>query len=185
MATKKKSKAADAAPKKKTSAKSEAAAPAPKGDKLQHISADGLELMETWEEMALIQYEDGYGYQTIGYGHRIAKGENFDGGISKEQAEEIFAADIQVAETAVRDAIQQDVQQNQFDALVSLAFNIGGANFAGSEVVRHVNKRHFASAAQGFLQWVTAGGEKSRGLVRRRAQEVLLFTEEADDRFAA
>lgn len=183
--TAKKTKAADAAPKKKTSAKSEAAAPAKQGHNLQKISADGLEHMETWEELALVQYEDGYGYQTIGYGHRIVKGENFEGGITKKQAEELFASDIELAEIAVRNSLEQDVQQNQFDALVSLAFNIGGVAFVGSEVVGHINKRHFASAAQAFLQWVTAGGEKSRGLVRRRAQEVLLFTEEADDRFVA
>lgn len=67
--------------------------------------------------------------------------------------------------------------QNQFDAMVSLAFNIGLAGFGRSTVLRKFNAGDTAGAAEAFRLWNKAGGQVSPGLVRRRAREVALFTD--------
>ena len=76
---------------------------------------------------------------TIGYGHLIKRGEDFRNGISEAKATELLRADIATAERAVRDNITVPLSQNQFDALTSLAYNIGTKNFADSTVVKYVN----------------------------------------------
>lgn len=67
--------------------------------------------------------------------------------------------------------------QNQFDAMVSLAFNIGLSAFGRSTVLRKFNAGDTAGAAEAFRLWNKAGGQVSPGLVRRRAREVELFLE--------
>ena len=65
--------------------------------------------------------------------------------------------------------------QNQFDALVSLVFNIGGANFASSTLVKKFNAGDIQGAADQFPRWKNASGKEMKGLVRRRAAERELF----------
>lgn len=113
---------------------------------------------------------------TIGYGHLIKNGEDFKNGISEAKATELLRADIATAERAVRDNITVPLSQNQFDALTSLAYNIGSKNFANSTVVKYVNNPNFHSSVYPNLEsawkaWNRSQGEISNGLINRRQNE--------------
>jgi len=86
--------------------------------------------------------------------------------ISQEQADEFLAADLAPAERAVNRAIHCQMTQNQFDAMVSLSFNIGTHAFETSSVVRLLNEGQTAAAASAFLLW-----DKPAVLVERRHAE--------------
>ena len=117
---------------------------------------------------------------TIGYGHLIKSGEDFRDGITERQATEILRLDISMAEQAVKDNITVHLSQNQYDALVSLAYNIGAKNFAGSTVVKYVNDSNYHNTKYPTLEsawkaWNKSGGGEMSGLSNRRHQEFSLF----------
>ncbi len=113
---------------------------------------------------------------TIGYGHLIKPGEDFRNGISESKATELLRADIATAERAVRNNIRVPLTQNQFDALISLAYNIGTTNFANSTVVKYINNPKFRSSTYPNLEsawktWNRSQGKISNGLINRRQNE--------------
>ena len=113
---------------------------------------------------------------TIGYGHLIKPGEDFRGGITEAEAINLLRSDIATAERAVRDNITVPITQNQYDALVSLAYNIGGGAFANSTVVQYINNPDFASSKYPSLEsawraWNRTQGAVSNGLINRRNDE--------------
>lgn len=120
------------------------------------------------------------GGATIGYGHLIKPNEDFRNGISEAKATELLRADIATAERAVRDNITVPLSQNQFDALTSLAYNIGAKNFANSTVIRYINNPNFHSSVYQNLEsvwkaWNKSGGHVMAGLSNRRNQEWNIF----------
>jgi len=122
---------------------------------------------------------------TIGYGHLIKPGEDFQGGITEKSATELLRRDVATAENAVNTAITTSLRQNQFDALVLLCFNIGARNFANSTVVKYINNPNFKSnayptLADAWRAWNKTGGTTNVGLVRRRDKELKLFISVAD-----
>lgn len=117
---------------------------------------------------------------TIGYGHLIKLGENFSGGITERVATELLRADIAIAERAVQNNITVPLMQNQYDALVIFAYNIGANNFAKSTVVKYINNPNFHSSIYPNLEsawraWNKSGGRVMGGLSRRRNAELHLF----------
>ncbi len=124
-------------------------------------------------------YLDQAGFPTIGYGHLLLPHESFPDGISRSEALELLAQDISIAQQAVKRSTKSPVTQNQFDALVSLTYNIGIGNFQNSTLLRQLNQRHYNLAADQFLVWnkVRINGtlQVSRGLEKRRKQERSLF----------
>jgi GH24 family phage-related lysozyme (muramidase) len=81
----------------------------------------------------LIPKGDGANNPTIGYGHKLRKGELFEKAIDEETAERIFRSDVAEAERAVRRHVTVPLTQGQYDALVSLVYNWGSGNFAKSD----------------------------------------------------
>ena len=117
---------------------------------------------------------------TIGYGHLIKLGENFSGGITERVATELLRADIAAAQRAVQNNITVPLMQNQYDALVIFAYNIGANNFANSTVVKYINDQKFKSPVypdlkSAWLAWNKSCGRVMPGLTRRRTQEWNLF----------
>jgi lysozyme len=86
-----------------------------------------------------------------------------------------MAHDLKKFEAAVNNAVTVPLSQNQFDALVSLAYNIGTNAFSGSTLVKKLNSNDFRGAADQFDVWVNAGGKRMQGLVNRRGKEKALF----------
>lgn len=138
--------------------------------------AKGRELIKSFESLKLKAYPDpatGGKPWTIGWGH--TKGVKPGDQITQAQAEAFLAEDLAVFESAVNSAIKRPMTQSQFDAMVSLAFNIGGANFASSTLVKKFNAGDVQGAADQFPRWKNADGKEMKGLVRRRAAERELF----------
>lgn len=141
------------------------------------ISENGVKMIEGFEGGPYLNaYPDpatGGAPWTIGYGHTggVSPGEH----ITQAQAEQFLKSDLQTAENAVRSSIHVPITQNQFDACVSLAFNIGGYGFEQSAVVARLNSGNYAGAQQAFGEYNHANGQVLAGLTRRRAQEAALF----------
>ena len=140
---------------------------------MPQLNQAGLDLIESFEGLRLTAYEDGTGVLTIGFGHTggVTPGET----ITQEQAEEFLKSDVAGAETSVENLVEVDLTPNQFAALVSFTFNLGGGALAGSTLLALVNSKEFDAAAQQFGRWVYADGQELEGLVRRRAAEAKLF----------
>lgn len=166
------------------------------------VSPAGLALIKRFEGLRLEAYRDAAGVWTIGYGHTSKA---LDAAVAQatgpiyldtryphfwtdpsgkvltdpDKAEALLRADIGRFEQAVRAAVTVPLESREFDALVSLAFNIGAAAFAGSTVVKRLNRGDRAGAADAMLWWDKArvNGKLRRveGLARRRAAEKALF----------
>lgn len=141
-------------------------------------SAAGRAAIRGREGVRLDAYKDSVGIWTIGVGHTgRASLPAVDMGmrITAEQADAFLAADLAPIEAAVAGAVPVPVSQNAFDAMVSLAFNIGAGAFRTSSVARLVNAGDLAEAADAFLLWDKAGGKVVDGLAKRRAAERAQF----------
>jgi lysozyme len=145
-------------------------------------SQAGYSLIKTFEgfrEKAAPLASDGW---VIGYGHTVSARKGAQ--ISKSDAAALLQWDITRLEAPLCDLIYAPLSQNQFDALVSLVFNIGLANFQASSVLRRLNEGCPVAAAAGFDAWRRAklSGEVIivDALVRRRAAEKALFLASPD-----
>ncbi len=126
---------------------------------------------------------------TIGWGHAIRQHGRFlkgavdrsaafalyPGGITKTQAEALLAADLMDTGRDVLPLVHVEVNDNEFAALVSFAFNLGVGNLRSSTLLRELNEGDRLAAADQFSRWVMAGGVKMAGLVKRRQAERDLF----------
>lgn len=139
-----------------------------------NVSQLGIDLIKKWEGFRNHVYMDAAGLPTIGYGHLIRTGEEFTA-ITEAEAEALLHKDVRKAVSAVQRLIVTPLTQNQFDALVSFTFNLGGGALQRSTLRRKVNRGDVQGAAREFPRWVYAGGRKLRGLQRRRAEEASLF----------
>lgn len=138
-------------------------------------SKAGLKLIIGYESLQLKPYVCPAGKLTVGYGHVILPGENFDGGINVEQAQELLRKDVGESEEYVNRLAKVELPQLAFDALVSFTFNVGGGALASSTLLRVLNLRDYRAAALEFCKWNRAGGQRLQGLINRRAEEALLF----------
>lgn len=122
-------------------------------------------------------YLDPVNVLTIGWGHTNDNGRQFDASSVWTQVEcdNEFLADMTIFENAVLRLVTVQLNQNQFDALVSFTYNLGAANLGRSTLLKLVNAGNFAGAAQQFPRWNKAGGKVLAGLARRRAAEAALF----------
>jgi lysozyme len=147
------------------------------GDGTMTTSPAGRKLIEMFEGFAPGAYLDQRGIRTIGWGHTL--GVQMGDTCTQAQADAFLEADLATAEGAVSPLVSHGaLNQNQYDALVSLAYNIGAHAFvAESTVFKRLNQQppDYAGAAQAFLLWDKANGETDPGLVRRRQVEMALF----------
>lgn len=138
-------------------------------------SENGINLIKKFEGCSLASYKCPAGVYTIGYGH--TKGvKNLDK-ITQEEAEKLLLEDIRIFETTINTFVVPvcELNQNEFDALVSLVFNIGIGNFKNSTMLKKLQARDKEGAAKQFDFWVYAKRIKLAGLVKRRQAEKELF----------
>jgi lysozyme len=137
-------------------------------------SQNGRNLIVMFEGSELTAYKDQRGIWTICSGHTgpaVVEGMT----CTPEQCDAYLAADLATAEHAVN-ALGVDLNQNRFDACVSLAYNIGAHAFSKSTVAADIRAGHFYAAAVAFLLWEKTNGEVNPGLIRRRQAEKALFS---------
>ena len=142
------------------------------------VSPFGVDLICSFEGKRLTAYDDGVGVWTIGFGTtvypngiKVKKGDT----CTEAQAKAYMAYDLKKFDVTVSKAVTVALNQNQFDALVSLAYNIGASAFSQSTLVKKLNANDIRGAADQFDVWVNAGGKRMQGLVNRRGHEKRLF----------
>lgn len=155
------------------------------------LSPLGLHLIASFEGYVPVPYNDSAGNATIGYGHLIHTGPVTDHdratyhGWTTGQLLQLLSRDAANAEAAVSQSVKVRLgviparAQARFDALVSLAFNIGGGAFAGSTLVRTINAkgapRDWTPIGPLWVGWDHDGGKVVPGLLTRREREFAIF----------
>lgn len=141
------------------------------------VSTKGKNLIKKFEGLRLKAYQCPAKIWTIGYGHTLFVQ---PGDIIDENKANIFLKeDVRMFENNVNELVHVSLNQNQFDALVSLVFNIGVGNFKKSTLLKKLNSGDMSGASEELLRWVYVKGKKSNGLIHRRNAEKKLFDSEA------
>jgi lysozyme len=151
-----------------------------KKQKNMKTSISGLEMIKKHEGFRAKPYLCPANVPTIGYGATYyLNGTNVsmtDGSISKSQATDLLKKMVERYEQGVERYLQVEVNQNQFDALVSFAYNLGLGAFKSSTLLKKINVDPCdPDIAYQFKRWVRANGIKLEGLVRRRDEEAKLY----------
>ncbi|MBV4411701.1 lysozyme [Enterobacteriaceae bacterium YMB-R22] len=145
------------------------------------ISEQGLALIKRFEGYSLKAYPDpatGGAPWTIGYGWtKPVNGIPVQPGmtITAFKAEQLLRCGIVSYEQALNKLIKVPVTQAQFDAMISLAWNIGTMAFSTSTLLKCLNQKNYRGAAEQFLYWNRAGDKIMPGLQQRRIAEQRLF----------
>lgn len=126
----------------------------------------GLASHEGYVERA---YQDIVGVWTIGFGttENVRPGQSTDPVNALQRA----LTDAQKFEGALKECVDVPLHQHEYDAFISLAYNIGPSAFCSSTLVRRLNAGDYAGACKEILRWNKAGGRVVRGLVVRREAE--------------
>jgi lysozyme len=143
------------------------------------LSTNGLQFIKSFEGFKSSPYLDSANIPTIGYGTILypngTRVSMTDNPITELLAEQFLLHDISQKTAGVEHVVAGSVNQNQFDALVSFAYNLGLGSLRGSTLLKLVNENQFSDAADEFLKWNHAGGQVVAGLTRRRLAEQQLF----------
>ena len=142
---------------------------------MKRISDIGLKKLKEFEGLRKEAYYDAAGVPPIGYGH--TKGVRMGDVISEYWAEMFLKADLYDVEKQV-DSLGLDLNQPQFDSLVSFAFNLGFYKLKTSTLLKTILEGGSVRAIKKeFKRWVYAGGKVQPGLVKRREWEAKRFFE--------
>lgn len=141
------------------------------------LSQAGKDLIKSFEGLELRVYPDpatGGAPYTAGYGHT---GSDIKPGmkVTQAMADAWFDADVAKFESGVSALLRVPTTQSQFDAMVSLAYNIGLGNFGKSTLLKKHNAKCWSCAAGQFLVWNRAAGKVMNGLTRRRNAERAMY----------
>jgi lysozyme len=142
------------------------------------FSDNGLELLKVLEGFRAKPYADSGGKMTVGYGHLIVPGDGVGGNddiITVSKATELLSNDVSRTVGGVNNSVTSTITQNQFDALVIFAYNVGIGAFSKSTLLRMLNAGDVAGAAEQFLRWDKVNGVSVSGLHNRRLAEQKLF----------
>lgn len=142
-----------------------------------NLTNNGLAFIAKEEGLRLAAYQDQVGIWTIGYGStyyetgtRVKAGDS----ITKERALLLFRNITRQFETGVNSVLKRELNVNQFDALVSISFNIGLAAFGRSSLLKRINNNPCEPTIRNaFLMWKLAGGKPI--LLNRRIREANLY----------
>lgn len=149
------------------------------------VSPEGIRMLHAFEGCRLKAYPDpktGSAPWTIGYGHT---GNDVHEGLvwTQQQADDAFLCDLDHFERGVMELVTVEPTQNQFDSLVSFAYNCGldidadnkAEGLGDSTLLRHFNNGDTQLAHDEFCKWISRGSPAEKGLRRRRAAEAAHF----------
>ena len=143
-------------------------------------SQKGLDLIKRFEGFRSKPYLCPAGVPTIGYGSTYyqngVKVKLTDPAISEEGAEQLLKVNLVHYERGVDSMTKDHINQNQFDALVSFAYNVGLVNYKNSTLLKRVNADpNDPDIEKQFMRWVRAGGKVIKGLIVRLNAEAALY----------
>jgi len=140
-------------------------------------SQEGISLIKSFEGCELTAYRCSANVPTIGFGHTagVSDGDT----CTQEEAETMLAEDLEEFEDYVKNYVESELQQNEFDALVAWTYNLGPKNLSESTLLKELNAGNLEEVPRQMKRWNRAGGEVLDGLIRRREAESRLFKGEA------
>lgn len=142
-----------------------------------NISKNGIDFIKKEEGLVLNAYLCPANVWTIGYGHTngVKKGDR----ITEEQAEDFLVSDLLYSERIINKMVKVQLNQNQYDALVSFVFNVGSGNFINSTLLKKLNAgANSDEICVELRRWVFSKGRKLPVLVARRQRECELYQRE-------
>lgn len=152
-----------------------------------NVNQAAVDLVKEFEGFRANAYKDAVGVLTIGYGTTAMAGVGIKPSlgmtISKSDAEAYLHEALDKFANQIAPSITAPINENEFGAFVSLAYNIGPGAFKKSSALRLFNAGEKEGAAKAILLWNKAGGKVLKGLTRRREAERKLFLTPVDGKF--
>lgn len=138
---------------------------------------NAIDLIKKYEGFRPQAYQDSIGVWTIGYGTTRINGQPVKAGmtITQDHALQLVQQEVNKLWSQIEQITKVNLNDNQMNALVDFAYNLGFNALKNSTLMRLVNESKFAEAANQFPRWVYAGGKVLPGLVKRREAERQLF----------
>lgn len=138
---------------------------------------NAIDLIKQFEGFRPEAYQDSVGVWTIGYGTTVINNQPVKQGmtITQEQALQLVQQQVNKLWSQIESILKVKINDNQMNALIDFAYNLGFGSLRNSTLMRLVNESKFEEAANQFPRWVYAGGKVLPGLVRRREAERQLF----------
>lgn len=145
--------------------------------KAKNVSSAGLNLIKKHESFKEKPYNCPSGKKTIGYGTRIDLHPELNGKkISDDVATAYLKKDIDsTVVPTIKNNVKVPLNQNQFNALASLIYNIGRSNFLNSDLLKVINSKNTKDIKKNWSEFQLGGGKVLPGLVKRREEEINLF----------
>lgn len=144
------------------------------------LSDKGIQFLKQREGEVLHVYKDSRGLWTVGVGHLLTAEDKklwtLGSKITQDESTKLLRSDLESREQFLTALIKVPVTQNQFDAMLSLLFNIGNKAFAGSTLLKRLNAGDYAGAADAFMSWTKAGSDKNILRPRRELERKLFLT---------
>ena len=136
-------------------------------------SQNAIDLIKKWEGYSALAYKDVGGIWTVGYGHTefVREGDYFN----PDEAEIVLKKDLEFFEKKLNSYLTVKLNQNQFDSLVSLMYNIGHGAFRESTIREYLNTGQITLVPNEFKRWNKVAGKIYAGLRNRRIEEINLF----------
>ena len=141
-----------------------------------------IEFVKGWEGLSLSPYADTAGRMTIGYGHCLSQGERCTS-LTQPAAEQLLGLDLSRIGSEIVSLITVAYTQQQYDALLDFAFNLGAGSLAGSTLLKLLNADEPDAAAEQFLAWdhvrdpISGMLVPNEGLEKRRTAEKAIFSD--------
>ncbi len=139
-----------------------------------------INMIKQFEGYSATPYLCPAGVATVGFGSTRYENGMYvrltDKPITEDRAIAIMKETLKSYEAAVTRYVTVKLNQNQFDALVDFAYNLGNKALLNSTLLKRINEGNFLAANNEFRKWVYANGIKLQGLVRRREAERILFS---------
>lgn len=152
------------------------------------IDQAGIEFIKSAEGFKNFIYADSAGLPTIGVGHLLTRDElnsgkiHIDGkaykyheGLPDDVIDRLLLRDLHIAELVVNSNVKVKLTQNQYNALVSFAFNVGVGAFRNSTLLKMLNAGDYDSVTAQMRRWILSAGRQIQGLKNRREKEIELW----------
>ena len=152
------------------------------------IDQAGIDFIKEAEGVKPFVYLDVAGLPTIGAGHLLTRDELTSGeimidghaykyhdGLSDGAIDRLLMRDLHIAELAVKTNVKVELNQNQYNALVSFAFNVGIGAFKKSTLLKRLNAGAYAAVPEQMRRWIFSAGQQIKGLKNRREKEIELW----------
>jgi lysozyme len=142
-------------------------------------SINAINLIKRFEGCSATAYKDSAGLWTIGFGHLIGNGhilpDEYAKPITQARIDELLISDLASTERGINLRFTMPLEQQEYDALVCIGFNIGVGALGNSSIYKQIALGNKSKAAEHFMDWINVNHKPVAGLINRRKAEQALF----------